>query len=216
MQQQIGKWNHSYIIETDHNHFQGTANRLSALGKRKISLVTSKQEVIVNIIETSRLPIFLEKIPVVSWFLTVPYTIEIKGEDSGIINLENRFIQAKFFANIKGSSYSCYRHLGGQLGEMYSIFKDNYQIGMVRKSRNMEWNAHVYEAEFDDDTDEIVNSTFVVLIDVWWNNTDVSMNGTVYQTSNELSWGLDMRFGKKPDLNWKPNSMKNTLGGCIK
>lgn len=78
---------------------------------------------------------------------------------------------------------------------------------MVRKNKKMEWNAHSYEAEFDDDTELLINSTFLVFIDVLWNTTNVTSNDTVYQTTYEVSYGLDMRFGKKPNFEWKPKRM---------
>lgn len=207
MQQQALKWNHTYQLQFENNEMFSTVKRRMAFEKRKISITNLNEETLANINELSSLTPILEKIPVLNLFMTIPYSVEMGGQTIGEIQVKNRFIQAMFTAKINGLSYSCYRHLAGKNGELYSIYNDSNQIGMVRKSFKLEWNAHLYEAEFDDGTEFLIGSIFLVLIDVLWNTSDVKIDENLYQTSFEVSFGVDMKFGKKPDLSWKPKEM---------
>lgn len=209
MHQQVAKWNHTYDIKVGDHHFVGTSARSVAFEKRKISIKDQNQEDLVTITESRCSTSFLENIPILNWFITIPFSLEIKGRPCGKIEVSSGMIQGKFNAVINNDRYSCYQHTAGKKGELYSIFKDNDQIGMVRKNKKMEWNAHSYEAEFDDDSELIINTIFLVFIDVLWNTTNVTSNDTVYQTTYEVSYGLDMKFGKKPNFDWKPKRNDN-------
>ncbi len=206
MHQEIRALEKTYQIESENHHFKAVANRQAFFYKRKISLYDRNQKVIVNINENSPFTPILEKIPIVNSLLTVPY--EIHGQVSGKIIVKHSFIQSHFFIYIDGIQYCCYQHTGGLIGEMYSIFRQNHQIGMIKKNKKLQWNTRSYEAEFDDDTEVLMNSHFLVLVEVFWGLTDSNINGTVYQTSTEFSWGLDMKFGKQPDLKWKPKKLE--------
>jgi|GEM_PF-5580504 len=204
MMQEVGKWSHTYNLTLDNKTLYGTANRRVALEKRKITLTDENSKVIINIIEKGELSDFIEKLPIISWFNSVTFLIEEEREIIGEINAPKSFIQEKFFININNFNFSCYYHRGGLKADTYSIFKGNNQIGRLKREIKVKWNAHTYYGEFDYDTDYKYNAIFMILVDVLWHTEDININETIYQNGYEFYWGLDSRFGKKPNLNWKP------------
>jgi len=204
MKQQIAKWKHTYFLTVNNTKYIGKANRRIAFEKRKISLFDEKDKEIALIKEQSQITPILQKIPILNWFIPINFELEMDGSCIGEIKVPKTIIQDKFIASIDNKTYFCYYHTGGLKGDVFSIYQDDLQIGMVRKSKLVEWNAHGYTGEFENHTNIIYSLLFMVLIDVLWFTDDISINETVYSRKYEAYWGFDRIWGKKPNLNWKP------------
>jgi hypothetical protein len=204
MEQQIAKWHHTYHFNVNGIKYLGKANRRLALEKRKISLFDSNENEIALLIEKSSITPLLEKIPILNWFIPIYFNCDVNGTYKGEIKVPKSIIQDKFFTTIDDKKYVCYYHTGGLKGDVFSIYQDGLQIGMVRKSKLVEWNAHSYIGEFENNTDIIYNLIFMALIDVLWFTDDLPINETIYTRKYEAYWGLDRIWGKKPNLKWRP------------
>lgn len=204
MKQQVAKWHHTYHFNVNGVKYVGKANRKIGLQKRKVSLLDSNETEIATLIEKNRMIPLLEKIPILNWFIPVHFVCVIHGSYKNEIEVPKAIIQEKFFTTIKNKTYTCYYHTGGLKGDVFSIYQDDLQVGMVKKSKLVEWNAHSYTGEFESDTDLIYNLLFMILIDVLWFTDDIPINETVYSRKYEAYWGIDRIWGKKPNFDWKP------------
>ncbi len=202
MDQEVAKWKHTYKLTIVDKTYYGYANRRIALESRQITLHDENNDEVFKIMEKSKLTLLIDKIPILNWFDSIVFEINRKNEKIGEINVPKNFIQNKYFLNVNNVMFSCYYHRGGMKGDTYSIFKNDVQIGRINRDKKVNWNAHSYYGEFDYDTDQQLNAIFIILIDVLWHTKDI--NNSMYQTSYEANWGLDMKYGRKPNLNWEP------------
>lgn len=208
MKQQVAKWHHTYHLNVNDVQYTGKANRKIGYQKRKVSLLDANETELATLIEKYRINSFLESFPIVNWFIPVHFHCTIGGSIKDEIEVPKAIIQEKFSTTIDNKKYICYYHTGGLKGDAFSIYKDDIQVGMVRKSKVVEWNAHSYTGEFEDDTDLIYNMLFMILIDVLWFTDDIPINETIYTKKYEAYWGIDRIWGKKPNYKWRPKNKK--------
>ncbi|WP_176140620.1 hypothetical protein [Halobacillus salinus] len=205
MKQTPGKWRHTYTVtvnETETYYIE--ADRRIGFGQRKIDLYDAHGDTVATIAETSKSTAFLEKIPVIQWFLKTTYTCRSQGERIGSIRVKNSLIQDKLSLQSDDHHLLAYYHTGGRKEDRVSVFESDRQVGMVTKRKKVKWGAHEYIAEFRQGTDWLSAVMVMAITDIAWNNTEIPLNETVQRSGTEAYWGLDRLFGKKPDLSWGP------------
>jgi hypothetical protein len=198
MEQQPFKWKFTYEF-VENNNIVAKADKVVFPMKRKIMLF-EKEKIIIEAIEKNLFKVWLKFIPIVNWFIKNDFEIHLDGYIGEIKN-EPEWKQRRILLTVNGSNYVIYEHTGGLKGDVYSIYQDDKQIGLVSKNIEVVWGAQTYKGLFHEDTNASINRFLMVFIDVFWNEHD----GKTYARSKEYSWGWDSKLGKPLNENWKVN-----------
>jgi hypothetical protein len=163
--------------------------------KTVIKSVAGKE--IVSLVQRNILLMLLEKTVFPS--SGCPYIV-LKGDQNfGRIQERFKLSQPYSKAFFQDKNFTIYGHSGNN----YSLYRESEQIGSIKKEPWTYSDGNRYHAEFDYDSDPLINVMHMLFVDLAWHTKD-----------SEISWGISYETnivfgGVKENSDWRPKVMPN-------
>jgi hypothetical protein len=179
------------IFKDGELRFRARAKRTVWPFFRKISIENISGEEIASLSQQSLLFKITEKILPFG----CPYVVTERGRDLGWIREWFKTGQPHAKALLHNDEFMIYGHSGNR----YSVYRGPAQIGLIQRKAEKNWDGDRYHAEFDHDTDPLLNAIHVLFTDITWHTEDTALQAKSYETNITFS-------GVKEDTGWKPKA----------
>lgn len=169
-------FNYEYEISKDGVHcYTAQAGRVIWPFFRKIVIRNTSGEEIASLAQRSMLLKLAEKISLFG----CPYVVSQQGRNLGWIREWPKWWQPHSSALFQNNNYMIYGHSGYK----YSLYRDSLQIESIKKELWKEWDGDKFHAEFDYDSDILINVIHLLFIDISWHTADLELWSNSYETN---------------------------------
>lgn len=199
IEQEKFKFNYQYKIFDDNELvYIGRANRTVIPQPRKISLCDlNNNELDIILKEENIIKFIISYIPILGWFnfSVCPYNLYVNGMKQGFLSkvVQRKNTHPSIIGEIKGHNISIYEHTG----DLYTIFKDNLQQGLIKREHWKQGDGDRYIILYNREFGTELAALIGILVDIIWGTTDTSIKFLRY----EYTWVLGE---EKSDNHWEP------------